>query len=163
VSRCLYYARRFEEATDLCRIHLEGNPTSLQGYVSLYRALKVQGMLDAALLELERGISVIGRVPILLAFAGYAHARVGRRDQALALLAELRRLAERRHVPPAYQAEILFGLDDLDAAFGEWNRAAEQRSGWLAFTRADPAWDPLRSDPRLVALMRGAGLAPPRL
>jgi eukaryotic-like serine/threonine-protein kinase len=158
VTRCLYFGRRFEEAADLCRLHLEGNPASVQGYVSLYRTLKQQEMFDAALLELERGISVIGRVPILLAFAGYAHARMGQRNQALALLSELRRLAERRHLPPAYQAEILFGLGDLDAAFSEWDRAAEQRSGWLPFMRCDPGWDPLRSDPRHTALVRKVGL-----
>jgi eukaryotic-like serine/threonine-protein kinase len=158
VARCLYYDRRFEEAADLCRLHLEGNPASIQGYVALYRVLKQRGMLEAALLELERGISVIGRVPILLACAGFAHARLGHPDQALALLEELRRVADRRHVPPAYLAEILFGLGDLDAAFEQWSLAAEQRSGWLPFMRCDPAWDSLRSDSRHAALVRRADL-----
>ena len=44
----------------------------------------------AADLTHERGISVIGRVPILLSWAGNVHPRLGRREQALALLAELR-------------------------------------------------------------------------
>ncbi|HEU5039197.1 MAG TPA: protein kinase [Gemmatimonadales bacterium] len=158
VGRCLYYARRFEEAIDVFRLHLEQNPTSIQGYVTLYRALKCRGMLAEALLALERGINFLGRVPILLACAGYAHAQVGQRDQALALLEELGQLAERRYVPPAYQAEILFGLGDLDGAFRQWGVAAEQRSGWIPFLRADPAWDQLRTDPRHLALL---SLMPP--
>jgi len=160
VARCLYYTRRFDDAIDALRSHLERNPASVQGYVNLYRAFRVTEMLPDALLELERGISVIGRAPILLACAGNVHARLGQRGEALALLEELRQLGTRRHIPPAYQAEILFGLGDLDEGFALWNVAAEQRSGWMPFLRCDPAWDPLRSDPRHGALVRRLGAEP---
>jgi serine/threonine-protein kinase len=160
VARCLYYGRRFDDAIDTLRSHLERNPASIQGYVTLYRALRMRGMLPDALLELERGISVIGRAPILLACAGNVHARLGQREEALALLEELRQLGTRRHVPPAYQGEILFGLGDLEEGFALWNLAAEQRSGWMPFLRYDPSWDPLRSDPRHVALVRRLGAEP---
>jgi len=160
VARCLYYGRRFEDAIGILRSHLERNPGSIQGYVTLYRALRIGGMLPEALLELERGISLLGRVPILLSWAGNVHARLGRREQALALLEELRQLGTQRHIPPAYLAEILFGLGDLDEAFALWNLAAEQRSGWMAFLWCDPAWDSLRSDPRYAALTRRLGVEP---
>jgi eukaryotic-like serine/threonine-protein kinase len=160
VGRCLYYQRRFDEAISTFRAHLERHPTSIQGYVSLYRALRMRGMPLEALLELERGLSVIGRIPILLGFAGHVHARLGQRDQALDLLDELRQLAVRRHVPVVYQAEILFGLGDVDEAFTLWNIAADQRSGWLSFLQSDPAWDPLRSDRRYIALLHRVGFDP---
>jgi serine/threonine-protein kinase len=154
VGRCLYYGRRFEEAVRVFRRHLESSPASIQGYVSIYRALRMLGLLPEALVELERGISVIGRVPILLGCAGNVQARLGRHDQALALLDELRETARHRYIPPPYQAEILFGLGDLDQGFAMWNLAADQRSGWVPFVRSDPAWDAVRSDPRHVALVR---------
>jgi serine/threonine-protein kinase len=154
VARCLYFGRRFDEAIGILRHHLQRSPDSIQGYVSLYRSLRLRGMFADALLELERGISVIGRVPLLLGCAGNIHAQLGQRDEALALLEELRKLAGRRHVSPAYQAEILFGLGDLDGAFTQWELAVQQRSGWLPFIRSDPAWDPLRSDPRHIALVQ---------
>jgi TolB-like protein/Tfp pilus assembly protein PilF len=160
VGRCLYFGRRFDEAISTLRLHLERNPTSIQGYVSLYRVLRMRGMLAEALLELERGVSIIGRVPVLLACAGNVHAQLGQRQQALALLEELRQLGARRHVPPTYQAEILFGLGELDEAFTLWNVAADQHSGWLPFQRVDPAWDPLRSDQRFIALARRVGSDP---
>ena len=156
VARCLYYLRRFDEAIKLLRLHLESHPASIQAYPFLCRALLMQGMLSEALQAVERGISVVGRVPILLAFAGNVHARLGHRDEALALLEELHQLAGRRHVPPAYQAEILTGLGDLDQAFAQWNRAADDRSGWLPFLCHDPAWEAVRSDPRAIALLRRA-------
>ncbi len=160
VARCLYYARRFDDAIDGLRPHLERNPASIQAYVTLYRALRMREMLPDALLELERGISIIGRAPILLACAGSIHARLGQCEEARALLEELYQLGTRRHVPPAYQGEILFALGDLDEGFALWNLAAEQRSGWMPFLRCDPAWDPLRSDPRHVALVRRLGAEP---
>ena len=55
---------------------------------------------------------------------------------------------------PTYLAEILFGLGHVGEAIALWNLAAEQRSGWMAFLRCDPSWDPLRSDPRYAALVR---------
>jgi serine/threonine-protein kinase len=160
VGRCLYYGRRFDDAISTFRLHLERNPNSIQGYVSLYRALRMRGMFAEALRQLERGISVIGRIPILLGCAGNVHAQLGQRHQALALLEELRQLGTRRYVPPTYSAEIHFGLGDLDEGFTLWNLAAEQRSGWLPFLRSDPAWDPLRSDQRHIALVRRLGAEP---
>jgi len=157
VGRCLYYGRRFDDAISAFRHHLERNPTSIQGYVSLYRALRMNGMLAEALLVLERGISIIGRAPLLLACVGNVQAQLGERQQALAMLEELRVWGIRRH--PTYQAEILFGLGDLDEAFTLWNVAADQRSGWLPFL-ADPAWDPLRSDRRYIALAGRVGSHP---
>jgi tetratricopeptide (TPR) repeat protein len=114
VGRCLYFGRRFEESIDVLRRHLERNPDSIQGHVTLHRSLRMADMLSEALQTLERGINAIGRVPLLLACTGSIHGRLGQRHQALALLEELRVLGGRRHVPPAYRAEILFGLGELD-------------------------------------------------
>jgi serine/threonine protein kinase/Tfp pilus assembly protein PilF len=156
VARCLYYGRRFDEAVKVLRLHLENHPASIQAYPFLCRALRMQGMLSEALQAVERGINVVGRVPVLLSFAGNLHARLGHRDDALALLEELHQLAGRRHVPVTHRAEILAGLGDLDEAFALWNVAADQRSAWLPFLRFDPAWDSLRFDPRAIALLRRA-------
>lgn len=157
VGRCLYFGRRFEEAIGVLRRHLERSPDSIQGYVTLYRSLRLRGMPSEALQELERGINVIGRVPLLLACAGNIHGQLGQRDKALALLEELRQLSTRRHVPSAYQAEIFFGMGELDETFRAWDLAVEERSGWIPFVRCDPAWDQFRADPRYIALERISG------
>jgi eukaryotic-like serine/threonine-protein kinase len=154
VGRAFYYARRFEEAIVTLRLHLEQSPASLQGYVALYRALRAEGSLEEALRELERGMGVIGRAPILLADSGFVHGRLGHHDQAIGLLDELGQLARRRYVPPSYQGEVLLGLGDLDQGFAHWNVAAEQRSGWLPFFPSEPQWDPYRRDQRFVALLQ---------
>ncbi len=154
VGRCLHYARRFDEAVEKFHVHLELNPASLQGYVSMARSLLVLRRLDEAVSELERGIGLIGRLPILLSFSAQAHAGLGHTDRALALLAEIREQAAERHVPLMYQAQIHFSLGDLDEGFRLLELAADQRSGWMLFLRGEPGWDPLRKDPRFMALLR---------
>jgi Flp pilus assembly protein TadD len=115
-------------------------------------------MAEPARSVLERAIELIGREPILLMFVGQACAALGESGKARELLAELRRLAIRRYIPPMYEAAVLAALGDLTGAFALWERAYEERSGWLVFTRAGPQWDPLRSDPRFVSVIRRVGL-----
>ena len=53
------------------------------------------------------------------------------------------------------ESHIFRGLGDLDEAFSAYERAYEQRSGYLAFLRVDaPPNDPARSDPRFIALLK---------
>jgi hypothetical protein len=46
-------------------------------------------------------------------------------------------------------------------AFQWLNRCYEERSQWLPWLKADPALDPLRSDPRYADLLRRMGLPQP--
>jgi tetratricopeptide (TPR) repeat protein len=154
VGRCLHYARRFDEAIERFRSHLELNPDSLQGYTCIARSLLVQRRLQEVVSQVDQGISIIGRLPILLSYSAQAHAWLGHTDRALALLAEVRQQAAERHVPLMYQAQIYFSLGDLNEGFRLLELAAEQRSGWMPFLRGEPGWDPLHKDPRFVALLR---------
>jgi tetratricopeptide (TPR) repeat protein len=154
VYRTLYYLRRFDEAITGLRAHLDLNPTSLQGHLSLARALMASGAPDEAVARLEQALNTLGWLPILIAFAGQAHAQAGQRDQALGLLGELRDLAARRYVPLHYQLVVIGGLGDLDETFRLYQLLVDQRSGWLAFLRVDPILDPLRADPRFIALLQ---------
>jgi len=155
VGRCLHYARRYDEAVRVFRTHLEVNPGSLHGCLALARTYLAQGSFAEALAEVERGTTALGRIPLLLVFAGHAHAALGDHDQALRLLAELRELGTRRYVPVLYEAHILIALGETDEAFRLYELAYQQRSGYLLLLRAEPTlFDPLRSDPRFVSLLK---------
>jgi len=56
-------------------------------------------------------------------------------------------------------ARVYVGLGETGQAFAWLERAYEERSDHLVFVRVDPAWRDLRSDPRLVDIMRRVGLA----
>jgi len=67
-------------------------------------------------------------------------------------------LSHRRYAPPDCIAIIYLGLGDKDRAL-EWLRKAyEDRSFSLVFLKVDHMFDPLRSDPRFIALLKKVGL-----
>jgi serine/threonine-protein kinase len=158
VGRCLYYARRFDEAADSLRAHLEVNPDSYQAYVELARLSLARERFEEAIVTTQRAIEMIGRQPILLGFLGQALARSGHKAEAQALLTELQEMATRRYVPEPFQALILFGLEEFDEGWRIWERACDQRAGWCAFLQADPEWDWLREEPRFQGLLRRVGV-----
>jgi len=158
VARCLYYARRFDEADDALRAHLEVNPDSYQAYVELARLSSARGRFEEAIATTQRAIEMIGRQPILLGYLGQTLARSGHKAEAQALLAELQEMATRQYVPEPFQALILFGLEEFDAGWRIWERACDRRAGWCVFLQADPQWDWLREEPKFQGLLRRVGV-----
>jgi len=65
----------------------------------------------------------------------------------------LRSEARERYVSPVAFAVLHIALGDHDAAFEALERAYEDRRGWLAYLRVEPAVDPLRGDPRFARLL----------
>jgi hypothetical protein len=87
--------------------------------------------------------------------SGFLSGRVGQRDEALRILAELRQERKRSYVPVMYEALVLAALGDADAALQCLDHAYQQRSGLLAFAGVLRwEWDSLRADPRFVDLMK---------
>ena len=159
LGRCLYYARRYDEALRQLLATVEMEPDSVDNGVTLARVyLKLERYGEATAL-LEQCIARAGRAPILLGYLGQTYAASGRRDDARALLAELRALAERRYVPPTYFALVVMDLGELDAGLALWEQAFEMRSGWLPFLRVEPLWDKVRAHPRYETLLARMGLA----
>ncbi len=54
---------------------------------------------------------------------------------------------------------LAVSLGDYDGAFEALERAYEDRRGWLAYLKIEPAIDPLRRDPRFAALLERMRLA----
>ena len=61
-------------------------------------------------------------------------------------------------MPVAAMVFTYSSLGNKDRAFAWLNKAVEQRSWVIIYLKADPVWDPLRSDPRFGALLRRVGL-----
>jgi TolB-like protein/DNA-binding winged helix-turn-helix (wHTH) protein len=72
-------------------------------------------------------------------------------------------LKKSKYQPDAFFLSMAYAnLGRKDLAFASLEKAYEQRSGifFMAFLAVDPAFDPLRSDPRFDAFLRRAGLPP---
>ena len=154
LGRCLYYARRYDEAVARLSALAEMEPAAVDTSWTLARAYLVQCRFAEAADKLERCMRVTGRVPLLIALAGGAYAALGQADKKAAAIAELQEASKSRYVPAMYEAIIRTEAGELDDAFRLLNIAYEQRSGMLPFFRVDPGWDSLRSDPRGTALLK---------
>ena len=84
-----------------------------------------------------------------------AYAAAGRREEATRLLTELEQGPPGEAVEPVMAAA--YGhLGDLDRAFDWLGRAVEKNNHWmLELLDVDPAFDPLRQDPRFARILQG--------
>ena len=126
-------------------------------------ALWGSGAANVALGRYEKGIALLEKAAtqtrrggFVLGILGWALAAGGRREEARAVLAELR---ARPEPAPAVVSEawLLAALGDVEGAFELLARAEEERQPYLPFTGL-PGFDLLRADPRFGALLDRLGL-----
>jgi len=65
-----------------------------------------------------------------------------------------------RDAPPYQTAMAYVGLADFDEAFRWLERGALDLDPWITALNVEPAFEPLRSDPRFASLVRRMGLVP---
>jgi len=79
---------------------------------------------------------------------GRLYAKIGRRDEALAVLDRLRQNSEERYVSPYNFSIIYVGLGRKDEAIHFLEQTYEDGDGYnIAFLKIDPFLDPMRGDP----------------
>jgi TolB-like protein len=137
-----YRQKYFEESTGKRRRSPEESP-DLD-----FADLAVAGHLKAV--ELSRGSDYF------LGWLGLALGVCGRRDEARALLEQLRRCD--RYILPTSIAHIHLGLGEFDAALEWFDRAIEERDQNMMPILSYRHFDPLRNDPRFAVLLRKMGL-----
>ena len=70
-------------------------------------------------------------------------------------LERTQRYGEKRPVSPSLLAVIHLALGDREQAIAAFEASAEERTGWIMpFLRVEPRVDPLRDDPRFIAVLR---------
>jgi adenylate cyclase len=115
-----------------------------------------QGKFDQAIPELEKA-RAMDSPPFTTASLGYAYGRAGQRPKAEAMLAELNKMSSSRFVSPGDPALIYLGLGDKQRALNGLEKAYEARAGLIPLLKIDRIFDPLRSEPRFIALLKKAG------
>ena len=117
------------------------------------------GQYAAAIAALERSRGM-GAPPFTTAYLGYAYGMAGDRARALAMLDELKRISPGGEVAPFNRALIHLGLGDRQRALDELEEARAASSQSLVWLKIDRIYDPLRSEPRFVALMKQLNFLP---
>jgi len=150
----LVYARQYEKAIEQCQKTLELDPTFILAHVFLGQAYEQAGAFADAIAAFEKAAELSRRHPTYLADLGHGFAIAGKRVDALNVLAELHEVSSKRYVAARGIAEIHIGLGEIDEAFVWLERGFQQRNGWLIHMRDNPRYDPLRTDPRYLDLVR---------
>jgi len=96
----------------------------------------------------------LGAPPFLTAFLSYAYGAAGDRAKATAELEALKEMSPDGVVAPFNLALVYLGLGDHGRAIDELERALAADSQSLGWLGRDAIFDPLRSEPRFVALAR---------
>jgi eukaryotic-like serine/threonine-protein kinase len=155
---CDYTSGDYGKAIDRYRKVLEDNPDFVLAHLYLGLAHVRRSELAPAVSEMETVKRLAPGEPDAIALLGYAYGVAGRRAEAEAALTELSSLAKRRYVSPFPVAWVYVGLGDKDRAFEWLEKAYEERAGRLVYVYGEPAFDPLRSDPRFRDLLRRMNL-----
>ena len=87
-----------------------------------------------------------------------AYARAGRRAEAIRLINELKQRRRTGYVPAGAFVFPFLALGDREQTFVWLDRAFEEKSNLLQYLKVHPFFDPIRSDPRFIDLVRRVGL-----
>jgi eukaryotic-like serine/threonine-protein kinase len=147
------FEKNFPAAKELARKSGELDPTyffpaMLEGWADLEA-----GKFREAVPFLKKA-TTMGAPPFVTAYLAYAHGASGDRGSAMAALDALKKMSKGGRVLPFNLALVYLGLGDHPRALDNLERALAADSQMMAWLGRDSIFDPLRSEPRFLALMR---------
>ena len=134
------------------------SPDDAQALWYMGFTLIAKGKPEEAIPVLEKAVSLTDRAPGAIGVLIRAYASAGRHDEALKLLAELKKRSAKGYVPTGAFVNAYLGLGNKEQGFVWLDGACEEQSNILQFLKVHPFFDPIRDDPRFKSLLRRVGL-----
>ncbi len=154
----LYYSRQYPQAINQFQKTVGTDALFVPAHVFLGRAYEQAGVNRDAIVEFRKALDLSEGDTNELAALGHAYAVSHQESEARKILQQLTDRSQQTYVQPTWVAVIHIGLGESDQAFDWLQRAYEDRSAWLVNLKVDPLFDPIRSDPKFVDLVRRVGL-----
>jgi tetratricopeptide (TPR) repeat protein len=154
----LFQARRYDEAIREYRTALAIEPDNANMLWRLGLALSLKHQSQEAIAVLERAVSVSDRAPGNLGVLAVGYGQAGRREDALRVLAELKKRQRTGYVPAGAFVLTYSGLADREQTLIWLEQAYKEQSLILLFLKVHPIFDSLRDDPRFKDLVDRVGL-----
>lgn len=149
----LILARQFDGAIEQEQKALDLDTKCATCRAFLAMAYALQHRLPEALAEARRAKSILSN-PAEVAAIGGIFAISGARSEAEEVLNQLKTMMKHRYICPYGTAELYLGLGKKEEAFQSLENGYNWRENCMIYLRADPIFDPLRSDRRFAELLR---------
>jgi Flp pilus assembly protein TadD len=153
LATTVLYTDKSATALELARKAAELDPTfffpsATEGILALQT-----GDYSKAIPKFEQS-RTLGAPPIITAYLAYAYGMSGDRTRARTTLEELRKMSRGGEVVPFNLALVYLGLGERTRAIDYLEQAYAASSELLVWLKIDRIYDPLRSEPRFIALMQ---------
>jgi eukaryotic-like serine/threonine-protein kinase len=153
VGWALYFARRYDQASEQCGKVAAADPHSVGAHDCLGLSYLAQKKFAKAIEECKLAVNLSGNDLARAVDLAQAYALAGDRAAAYKLVDEWRVRARRTYVSPTFFARVYFALGENKLGFVELERAFTQRDLFLTVLPVDPAFDSVRTDPHFRDLL----------
>jgi serine/threonine protein kinase/Tfp pilus assembly protein PilF len=153
-----YYDRQYDRAIEMARKTLELDPNYAAAHRLLSLAYQGKELFDEAIAENQNWGSLTGnRIETSVSLA-QIYAVAGQKDAAAKLVEVVRN--DPNLIDQAYRglALVYAAFGENDSAFNCLEKSYQRREESVLSLKVDPKVDPLRSDPRFMALLRRIGV-----
>jgi eukaryotic-like serine/threonine-protein kinase len=158
LGRFLLYAERYEAAIDQSRKTLEIEPNYFQGYLDIGAAELARGNTEESLKAFRKGQSLNTAVRSYDAMIVRPLVVLQELEEATAIMERLEQQAKTQYLRGEVLAMGFAAVGNLEKAFACLQHALDAHSAGLIYLHLDPAYGPLRSDPRFAEMVRKIGL-----
>jgi TolB-like protein/Tfp pilus assembly protein PilF len=149
-----YHRRQFDESIVESRKALDLDADFVRARTYLGMNYMKKGMVQDAIREYTEADRLAGGIPLTQLQKAQAYAIGGRTSESHAILASVIRPNAGQYVSPSDVASLYVWLADNDRAMDWLTKAFDERSFNMVYLKVHPIYDPLRQDPRFVALVR---------
>jgi len=153
-----YFARQYDAAMRPLNDILKEDPNFNTGYWGLGLIYEQKGMPREAVAQMEKA-ATLSPDPNTVASLAHAYASSGQKEKALKILSQLETRAKKESISSYHFALIYVGLGDREKALAALEKAFQERSTLLTYSKMDPRFDPIRSDARFINIQRRIGLS----
>jgi TolB-like protein/Tfp pilus assembly protein PilF len=155
VGKMLFLARLYDQAETQLKDTLRMDPTFMQAHIWLGAVYLMKRRFDEAIAEFKREID--GGQGLI----AYAYGMAGRKTEARQMLEATKNLIARRDdLDKFWLACAYTGVGDKDQAIACLEQDLENHSTSVISLKSAALYDPLRSEPRFIDLMRRVHLTP---
>ena len=155
----LYYSRQYDRAIEQFRTVLRKDPNFGRAGSLLTLAYVEKAMFSQALANAEISRRFIGEGPWYWSPRAYIYGRAGQLENARRELEKLEKVSRHESQDPVVMLWAHLGMSNKEEALADLEKAYSEHLGILTTLKVEPAFDPLRSDPRFQDLLRRVGLA----